>query len=92
MHVYPNSLITRPPSGPVISDNRRCTVFGGNGISIQSLQNQARVIYTYSSQFRDAGRAKETNVWGQHLMPRAIASAALVETEYCTVSVRFVTS
>ena len=42
-HVYPNSLINRPPSGPISSDNRRCTVFGSNGSSLQTLHSQIRL-------------------------------------------------
>jgi len=47
-------------------------------IRIHSLRSQMCVhIYTYSSQFREAGRAKEIKKFGQHGMPRAKKSFRL---------------
>jgi len=60
-------------------------------IHIQSLRSQICVhIYTYSSQYRDAGRAKEIKKFGQREMPRAkkIFPLAILGTgaiDYCVL-------
>jgi hypothetical protein len=46
VHVYPNSLINRRPSGTISSDNRRCTAFCSNDSSIQSLHRY--MLYTHT--------------------------------------------